>query len=386
MSKYNFETSIDRKATNSIRWDVEEGKLPLNIADMDFMVMPEITEAITKRAKQSCYGYTFVSECYYQAYIRWWKNHHNTELKKEWFLFSNSVVGSVDSLLKHLGNPGDQVAMITPIYNVFFNCIKNNQMIVKECEFIYRENLTEINWDKLEKILKEKDTKFFIFCNPHNPVGRKFEKNEINRIVNLCFQNSVFLISDEIHADINYNKDEYISLFSSDGVNYDKAILLLSPGKTFNVAGLHSSVVVIPNKELLDLVQEGLYQDDIGEPNYFAIDPVIEAYTHGDEYVNQLNSFLYENKEYLREFLLKNELNLKIIGSDFTYLLWLDISKYCSDSIKFCKELEKKTGLIAAPGANYGSAGEGFIRLNIATTRKNIEDACNRLLVFLKGK
>lgn len=386
MAKYNFETSIDRKATNSIRWDVEEGELPLNIADMDFMVMPEITEAITKRAKQSCYGYTFVNEKYYQAYIRWWKEHHNTELKKEWFLFSNSVVGSIDSILKHLGKPGDQVAMITPIYNVFFNCIKNNQMRVKECEFIYRENIAEINWDKLEKILKEKDTKFFIFCNPHNPVGRKFEKDEINRIVNLCFQNRVFLISDEIHADINYNKDEYISLFSTDGVNYEKAILLLSPGKTFNVAGLHSSVVVIPNKELRDLVQEGLYQDDIGEPNYFAIDPIIEAYTQGDEYVNQLNSFLYENKEYLREFLLKNKLNLKIIGSEFTYLLWLDISKYCSDSTKFCKELEEKTGLIAAPGVIYGSSGEGFIRLNIATTRKNIEDACNRLLVFLKGK
>lgn len=386
MNKYNFDISIDRKATYSIRWDVKEGKLPLDIADMDLMVMPEITEAITKRAKQNCYGYTFVPEKYYDAYIRWWRDRHHTELKKEWFLFSNSVVGSVDSLLKHLGKPGDQVAMITPIYNVFFNCIKNNQMQVRECEFIYGPNSVEINWDKLETILKEKETRFFIFCNPHNPVGRKFEKDEIIRLVNLCIQNSVFLISDEIHADINYNKDEYTSLFATEGVKYDKSILLMSSGKTFNVAGLHSSVVVIPNKELRDLVQDGLYQDDIGEPNYFAIDPVIEAYIRGDDYVDQLNTYLYENKAFLKEFLLKNDLNLKTVCSEFTYLVWIDISEYCTDSLKFCKELEEKTGLVVAPGINYGLAGEGFIRLNIATPRKNLEDACNRLLVFIKGK
>ena len=275
MSKYNFDTSINRKATSSYRWNVKENELPLDIADMDFEVLPLIKEAIKKRSDQDCYGYTFVPESYFEAYIYWWKTRHQVELKKEWFIFSNSVVGSIDSIFKTLFEKDDQVVMFTPIYNVFFNCISNNNLILKECELILKDNDYQIDWNKLECLLKEPQTKAFLFCNPHNPVGRKFSKEEIERIVNLCKQYDVYLISDEIHADLDYNKERYTSVFATSAVSYEKAILLLSPGKVFNVAGLHSSVVIIPNHELKDNIQNGIYRDDIGEPNYFAIEPVI---------------------------------------------------------------------------------------------------------------
>lgn len=381
MAKYNFDTSINRKETYSIRWDVKEGELPLNIADMDFMVMPEITKAIKNRAEQSCYGYTYVPEKYYKAYICWWKDRHNTRLEKDWFIFSNSVVASIDSIFKHIGKPNDKVVMFTPIYNVFFNCIKNNKLVLKECEFIIEDDGVKINWNKLEELIK--DAKFFLLCNPHNPLGRKFSVEELNRIINLCNKNNVYIISDEIHGDIDYHKDQYVSILNPLVNRYERVVLLISPSKVFNVAGLHSSVAVVPNLTLKEEIQNGFYSDDIGEPNYFAIDPIIVAFNEGDEYVDELNSYLNQNMAFLKEFLLKNLPNIKIIGSNFTYLVWLDISCYEQNSALFVKHLKEKTGLILAPGINYGQSGEGYVRLNIATPRKNLEDACNRLKKYI---
>ncbi len=384
MSKYNFDVSINRKESCSIRWNVSEGELPLDIADMDFMVMPEIEKAVKARAEQACYGYTYVPDSYYQAYIRWWRDRHNTKLEKDWFIFSKSVVASIDSIFKHLGKPKDEVVMFTPVYNVFFNCIKNNNLVLKECEFMIEEDEIKINGEKIEAQLK--GAKFFLLCNPHNPLGRKFTIEELNRIINLCKQNDVYVISDEIHGDIDLNKGRYISILNSGVSQYEKVIALLSPSKVFNVAGLHSSVAVISNNELKETVQNGFYQDDIGEPNYFAVDPVITAFTYGDEYVDQLNSYLNENRTFLTEFLLKNLPNLKIVSGTYTYLVWIDISCYSKDSRLFVKRLKESTGLVVAPGINYGKSGEGYIRLNIATPRNNLIDACNRLMNYICEK
>ena len=384
MAKYNFDTSINRRETYSARWDVKENELPLNIADTDFMVMPEIEKAIKNRAAQSCYGYTYVPEKYYEAYIRWWMVRHNTKLEKDWFVFSKSVVASIDSIFKHVGKPKDKVVMFTPIYNVFFNCITNNQLVLQECEFIFENDDIKIDWVKLEKSIK--GAKFFLLCNPHNPVGRKFSVEELNKIINLCKENNVYIISDEIHADLDYNKERYLSILSPSITKYEKTIMLISPSKVFNVAGLHSSVAVIPETRLKEEIQNGFYSDDIGEPNYFAIDPIVTAFNEGDEYVTQLNAYINENMAFLKEFLLKNLPNIKIIGSNYTYLVWLDISCYESDSALFVKHLKEHTGLVLAPGIIYGKSGDGFVRLNIATPRKNIDDACIRLLKYITEK
>lgn len=380
MGKYNFDISINRIKTCSARWNVKERELPLDIADMDFMVMPEIVKSIKDRADQSCYGYTYVPDSYYQAYIRWWKVRHNVNLEKEWFIFSKSVVASIDSIFKHLSNEKDKVVMFTPVYNVFFNCISNNGLLLKECEFIIDDEV-RINWKRLEELLK--GAKFFLLCNPHNPLGRKFSAEELNKLINLCRQNNVYIISDEIHADLDYNLQRYTSILSSEVTPYEKVVTLLSPSKVFNVAGLHSSTAVIIDKELREIIQNGFWEDDIGEPNYFAVDPVITAFNQGDEYVNELNTYLSENMAYLKEFLFKNLPNLKIISKTFTYLVWIDIRYYNHDSKEFVDRVKKKTGLIVAPGINYGKSAEGYIRLNIASSRKNIIDACNRLKNYI---
>ena len=386
MGKYNFDCSINRRKTYSCRWDVKEGELPLNIADMDFEVLPEIKQAIKDRSELDCYGYIQTPPEYFDAYIHWWKTRHNLELKREWFAFSCSVVGSIDSILKRVAKPSDQVVMFTPIYNVFYHCIKNNGLVLKECEFIYQDNKFDIDWDKFENVIKDEKTKAFIFCNPHNPVGRKFTLEEINKIINLCNKYDVYIISDEIHCDLDFNQDKYVSIFHSELSDYKKIVLLISPTKVFNIAGLQSSAVVVKDPELRELIQNGLHTDDIGEPNYFAVDPVIAAYNHGSEYVTELNTYLYENKRFLTEFLSKFLPNLKLVGGEFTYLMWVDISTYGLKSKEFCEQLRKETGVIFAPGLNYGKDGDNFIRINIATLRKNLEHACNKLLEFLKDK
>ena len=384
MKRYIFDKSIDRKSTYSVRWNVKEGDLPLNIADMDFEVFPEIKAAVIKRSELDCYGYIDTPKEYFDAYVHWWKERHDLDLKREWFLFSSSVVGSIDCVLKNLFSRGDKVSMFTPIYNVFYNCIRNNELVLEESELIYKNGSYYIDWDNLDKMFANKSIKAFIFCNPHNPVGRGFSLEEINRLINLCKHHNVLLISDEIHCDIDYNQSKYTSVFHSELSNYGNIILLLSPTKIFNIAGLQTSTVVIKNKALREKVQNALYKDDIGEPNYFAVDPVIAAFNHGQQYVYELNAYLKENYEYLHNFFDKFLQNLNIISLSYTYLAWIDISFYGIKSEEFVNSLKEKTGLILAPGRSYGKISDSFVRFNIATPRKNIVDACNRLLMFIK--
>ena len=207
---------------------------------------------------------------------------------------------------------------------------------------------------------------------------------EINRLISLCKKYDVYLLSDEIHADLDFNKERYAPAYRSELSDYEKLIVFLSPGKVFNVAGLQSSVVVCKNKELLEQIENYLYMDDIGGANYFSIDPVIAAFRNGEKYVEELNAYLNENRDFLIDFLNRKLPNLKLIGGEMTYLMWIDISAYSNDSEMFTLDLKERTGLIVAPGINYG--GEGFIRLNIATPRKYLEDALNRLEKYIIEK
>lgn len=381
MKKYNFDKSIDRRLTSSYRWDIKENELSFTIADTDFLVADEIVKSINDRSKLSCYGYTYTPKEYFKAYVSWWKRRHNLELNISDFIFSSSVVASIDSIIKRITNVGDKISLFVPNYNVFFNCINNNNRIVEEIPLSYSNYEYQIDYDLFEKSIKE--SKAFILCNPHNPIGIKFSEEELIKIVDICKKHDVYIITDEIHADLDYNLDRYVPLFRV--TDYSKAIMLVSPSKVFNVVGLHSSVIVIRGNSLRETIQKGVHEDDIGEPNYFAIDPVITAFNECENYVFQENEYIKENKRYLCDFFTKNELNLKIVGGKFTYLLWIDISEYTGDSDAFVKELKEETGIIVTSGVHYHQKYSQFIRVNIATQRKNIEKLCNGLLHYLKG-
>lgn len=378
-NRYDFDKSIDRRQTHSYKWDIPQDGASFTVADTDFEVATEIQEAIINRAKQPTYGYTYVPDEYYDAYIYWWKHRYQTELKREWFIFSTSIVASVDSIIKRVTKEGDGVCLFSPNYNVFYNCVSNNKRTLVEVDLDYQNNEYSIDWNKLENALSK--SKLFIHCNPHNPIGKQYTVEENNKLIELCKKHNVYLLSDEIHSDLDYNENRYNPVIKSG--EYEKLIIAISPGKSFNLAGLHSSVLVIPNKELRERIEKGLQEDDVGEPSYFSIEPVIAAYTKGEEYVNEENAYIAENKRFLQEFFVKNSLKLSIIGGNATYLIWIDISAYSNDSVDFAKRFADRYHLYLFNGKHYHESQSSFVRINIATQKKNIIHLCECLKNFL---
>ena len=382
MSKYNFDELVDRKNTWAYKWDVKDNELPMWVADMDFHSLPEINEAIKDRLNVDSYGYCYAPEEYFLAYRNWWKRRHKIDAPTSSMVFSTGVVASIDSILKHIIPRGSGVVVQTPVYHVFFHCIENNGHHILENQLIYKNHQYEIDFDNLEQLLKDKNTTAMILCNPHNPIGRIWNKEELRRITSLCEENNVLLISDEIHCDIVEPNREYVPILSVS----ENAVVLLAGSKVFNIAGLHSSVIVCKNEKLLTEIKKGIGQDDFGEPGYFAVSANVAAFNKGDQWVDELNEYIYENKQYVYQFIQQELPKIYLIDNKATYLLWLDISAYTNDSKKFADELKEQTGLIVSCGKQFGSGGETFIRVNIATSKKNVMDACERLKQFIRKK
>lgn len=378
--RYNFDQLANRNRSNSVKWDVAQNELPMWVADMDFKVLPEIKNAIKDRADMDAYGYVECPKDYFMAYQSWWKRNHNINLDINSMIYCTGVVAAIDSFFKHLLPKGSNVVIQSPVYHVFYNCIRNNGLNILENQLRYENGSYTIDFDNLETLLKNENTKALLLCNPHNPVGRIWDKNELNKLINLCEKYHVLIVSDEIHCDIVKPGKKYTPILSLT----DNAIALLAPTKTFNMAGVQAACIVAPNKQIHDLIEKGVGQDDVGEPNYFSPSAAIAAFTHGDEWVKEVNEYIFNNKKYIQDFVKQELPKLYLIDNDATYLLWLDISSYSSDSDKFAKELRDQTGLFISPGKQFGSGGESFLRINVATSLDNVKEACKRLQNYIK--
>ena len=381
MKRYNFDQIVDRKGTDSYKWDVQDNELPMWVADMDFAILPEVVTAIKERLEVPAFGYCGVPKEYYEAYCSWWKRKHHVDLTIEDMTFSSGVVASIDSIFKHILPKGSGVIIQTPVYHVFEHCIKNNGLKTINNQLLYDGRDYHINFDNLEQLMKNENNKLFLLCNPHNPVGRIWSEEELKKIVSLCEKYDVLLLSDEIHCDIAEPGYEYNSILKYS----DKAIALFAPSKVFNLASLHCSCVVSKDHDLLKRIEEGLGQDDLGEPNYFGPYGTIAAFNHGDEWVKEMNEYVFNNKRYMNEFVQRELPKLHLVDSKATYLLWLDISAYTNDSEEFAKRLREETGLFVSNGKQFGKGGETFLRINVATSLDNVKDACNRLKKFVKS-
>ena len=379
--KYNFDRIADRLNTSSIKWDVKENELPMWVADMDFMVIPEIQDAIIKATKDGAFGYTYPTKEFFDAYQYWWKKRHHIEIPTSWMIFASGVVSALDSIIRTLTKEDDGVLLLTPVYHTFFNVINNNHRKVVTSTLLEKSDYS-IDYKDVEDKIKNLNVKAIIFCNPHNPVCRIWKKEEIKQLIDICEKYNVFFISDEIHCDITDPGYEYCSALSVS----DNVIVCLSPGKVFNLAGIHSSVTVVKNEKLREQLQAAFYRDDIGEPNYFAIPANIAAYKKGEAYVDELNKYLFENKRYVSSFIKEKLPNIKLTSSHATYLLWIDVSALNIKSDLFVDELRKQTGLILSPGKQFGDGGEYFLRMNIATSLEKVKDAMNRLKVYVNSK
>lgn len=360
--KYDFTTVVNRHNTNSLKWDFFDDELPMWVADMDFKVAPPILDAIKKRTEHPIFAYSIVPDDLFEAYVDWWDKHYNFKMQKENLLFSIGVMPSITSIIRAFSNVGDNILIQTPVHHVFFNVIKDNNRFIVENKLKYENYSYSIDFEDLEEKLA--NVKIFLLCNPHNPIGKLWSKSDLEKIGDLCKKHDVILVSDEIHCDltdpgIKYNPFELSS-------NHDKAITCISPTKTFNIAGLQNSLIHTKNKEIYEKLQKQILRDFFASSNAFSSIATIAAYRECEEWLENLKLVLFKNKNFVKNF-IENEIpSLKLISSEATYLLWIDISKLNTSSKVFCEFLRKNYGLFLSPGIQFGQNGDNFLRLNIA--------------------
>lgn len=376
---YDFDKRIDRRGTNSLKWDVAENELPMWVADMDFETAPEVQAAIQARAAHGVFGYTIIPEEWYQAYSDWWKERHDFPLEKDWLIFCTGIVPAISSIVRKLTTPAEKVLVLTPTYNIFFNSILNNGRQVLESRLKYEEGTYRIDYEDLEQKLADPQTTMMIFCNPHNPIGKIWDRDTLERVGELCFKHHVIVVSDEIHCDLTDPGCSYIPFASVSEHCRENSITCMAPTKAFNLAGIQTAAVAVPNPVLRHKVWRGLNTDEVAEPNAFAIDAAVAAFTKGAEWLDELRAYIRDNKQLVVEYVNKQIPQIEVVPSQATYLLWLycgDIAGFTDGAADFIRE---KTGLYLSGGAQYGAGGEDFLRMNIACPRAVLEDGLHRL-------
>lgn len=378
--KYDFETVPDRQHTDSVKWDVKPGELPMWIADMDFKTAPEILTAMQKKIQLGAFGYEWPEHDYFGAVRDWLKTEHNQQAKEEWMIFTTGVVPAISSIVRRVSHIGDNVLVQEPVYNIFYNSIENNGRHVLSNDLDFDGTNYSINWQDLEKKLSDPLTTLMIFCNPHNPIGKVWSKNEVQKVAELCLKHHVVLLSDEIHGDLIREGIDYTPAFSVDRGVQNNVISLVSPSKTFNVAALHAATAIIPGENLRNVVNRGLNSDEVAEPNLLAIPATIAAYKQGHEWLKQLKEQLRNNFAYAEQEINENLPEVKVISSTATYLMWLDVSQITTNSQDLVEFIRQETGLIISAGNIYRGNGHNFVRINLACPEKLVKDGISRLI------
>lgn len=384
--KYDFDKLTDRRNTGALKWDVSENELPMWIADMDFEVAPAIKREILKTAEHGIFGYSYASDAYFKAYADFFRERYGAPFTPDAMIYVSGVVAAISSIVRRITNPNENVLIQAPVYNIFYNCILNNGRRVLSSDLVYKNGEYEIDFSDLEAKLADPQTSLMILCNPHNPVGKIWDKKTLKKIAELCEKHSVTVVSDEIHSPLTLPGKKYVPFASVSKTADDISITCLAASKAFNIAGLQSSCLYVKSPTLRHKIYRGINNDEVGEPNIFAANANVAALNEGREWLDELNVYLAENRRFAEKFIDDNIPSLHVVSAEATYLLWVDISGVSQDSVSFAKKLREKTGLFVNDGAEYGEPGRPFVRINIATQRSRVEDGLKRLKAFVDKK
>lgn len=376
---YDFDTPTERRNTNSLKWDVAEGELPMWVADMDFQTAPEIREAIMKRAEHGIFGYSVIPDAWYEAYIQWWKMRHGYTMERDRLIFCTGVVPAISSIVRKLTTPAEKVLIQTPVYNIFFNSILNNGRQVLESPLRYDGKEYRIDFADLEEKLSDPQTALMILCNPHNPTGKIWDRQTLEKIGALCSRHHVTVVSDEIHCDLTDPEESYVPFASASETCRQISITCMAPTKAFNLAGLQTAAVSVPDEVLRHKVWRALNTDEAAEPNAFAVEAAVAAFTRGADWLDALRDYLYENKKLAEAYIEKEIPGVRAVASQATYLLWLDCSGLIGCGREAAGFLRRETGLYLSEGSQYGGNGADFLRMNIACPRAVLKDGLERL-------
>ena len=376
---YNFDKVVDRRGTDSMKWDVAENELPMWVADMDFQTAPEIIEALQKRVAEGVFGYTDVSDDWYEAYINWWKSRHGFEIDSQWLMFCTGVIPAISSIVRKLTTPNEKVIIQTPVYNIFFNSIINNGCRPLENQLHYEDGIFTMDFEDLEEKMSDPQASLMILCNPHNPVGKIWSKEDLAKVGELAAKYGVTVISDEIHCDLVEPGKEYIPFASVSETCKDVSITCIAPTKTFSIPGIQTAAIFVPNRFLRHKVWRGINTDEVAEPNVFAAHAAVAAFNHGGQWLDELREYLFENRRRVEAYVDENIPQLHVVRGDATYLLWIDVSALGISSKELAARIRKETGLYLSAGTAYGDCGKDFLRMNVACTKATLEDGLGRL-------
>ena len=394
--KYNFDEIVDRRNTDSYKWDsCEQGVLPMWVADMDFRTAPCIVDALQKRVAHGIFGYTKVPESYYDSVVNWFKNRHGwNNLQKEWILYTSGVVPAISVVIKAFTQPGDQVIVQTPVYNCFFSSIRNNGCEIVENKLLYKDQTYTMDFEDLERKVANPKAKLLLLCNPHNPAGRVWTREELIRLGDICIRHDVLVVSDEIHCEFVYPGYKYVPFASISEEMQHHSITCNAPSKAFNTAGLQIANIISDNPDYRQKIDRAININEVCDVNPFGVIALQAAYTdEGAEWLRQLNEYLLGNYNYLKQYFEKELPQFPITKLEGTYLAWVDCSvvlakradgatlSHCgldAPHLSLEEYLLKHQQVLVNDGSMYGD--NRFIRINLACPRQRLEEGLKRIV------
>ena len=382
---YIFDECPSRQGTESVKWDLYPGTLPMWVADMDFRIAPEIQQALQKRLDHGVFGYELLPDRYFEVMGRWFSSRHGWEgIGRETIVPTTGVIAAYSAAIKAMTVPGDKVMVMTPCYNAFFPAIRNNKCLQQDCPLQYDGKHFIVDWDLFEKLAS--DCRVLLLCNPHNPVGRVWTREELLLMAEICRRNNVFVISDEIHCELTYPGHDYTPWATLPEEYVTNSVSCISPTKAFNIAGIQIANIFAADPEVLKKMDRAINDNECCDVNVFGATALQAAYGQGGPWLDELRNYLYHNARTVCCFLEDEMPQITCPPLEGTYLMWLDCRAALRPgeplegfSERFANHLREKHGLVLSTGTIYGASGEGFERLNIACPRTRLLEGLDRL-------
>lgn len=388
--KYNFDEIVSRRHTCSYKWDSapsgEKEVLPLWVADMDFRTAPVIVEALERRVRHGIFGYVRVPDAYYESVARWFARRHGWKMETDWIIYTSGVVPAISAVIKALTVPGDGVVVQTPVYNCFFSSIRNNGCRVVPNPLIYENRTYRIDFEDLDRKTADPGVRLLLLCNPHNPAGRVWTREELVRIGEICQKHGVRVIADEIHCELVFPGHEYVPFASTGENQLRNSVTCVSPSKAFNLAGLQIASIISCDRAVRERIDRAININEVCDVNPFGVEATIAAYGGGEDWLLQLLDYLKGNYDLLCDFFKTYLPQIPVTSLEGTYLVWTDCRAFHLPSDVLQELLLEETGLWLNSGTLYGAEGEGFLRWNIACPRVVLHDALTRFLHFVQTR
>jgi len=383
---FNFDELIDRTHTDSVKWSINDrlfGRTDVTsmwVADMDFRAPPPVVAALIARAEQGIYGYAARPDSYYQAVIDWLKRRHGWETQRSWHITTPGVVPALSAAILAYTQPGDKIVIQSPVYHPFYKLVRNHGRQVLENELVLSAGMYTMDFAQLDLQLADPRVSMLILCSPHNPVGRVWPREELEQLGRLCLKHAVLVVSDEIHSDLVFSwAPKHTPYASISPEMAASSVTLLAPSKTFNLAGLYTSVALVPDRRLYNRLSQMIETLGIGGSSVFGLAGLEAAYCYGEEWLDQLLEYLEGNLLALEQYFEQNIPQIKVRKPEGTYLVWLDCRGLGLARADLRKFMIQEAGLGLDEGVVFGAAGEGFMRLNAACPRATLLAALDQL-------